>query len=159
MAATIIIPGKTTTKGQVTVECKDGYYVYRKDSNKPREVSYGYTRKKTEKLAEWLREQGTQWDNPLDSWYGDPKGYKYYLDTMDKVEQVCQLLGVQCYALAHKDLMGLEDCWIEIGGAKREVKIRGKYIIYHHLMAKGQLFGSRVMWDDILEFKILYEGY
>lgn len=155
MAGTIIREGKTITKGQITVECWNGYYRWQKDQNQPKEASYSYVKTKTMRLAAWLREQGVYWDNPLDTWHGQVQGYKYYLDTLDRVGEVCLLLKIECYAMAHPDLMGLEGCLIEIEGAIKEVKLYGEYIKFHSLRAEGQRFGNRIDRDDTLYFKIV----
>lgn len=105
---------------------------------KPRVLSFDYVHLKSEKLHEWLLAQNEYWDRPAAEYIGTERAYRYMRDITERVETLCAVRGIECYALLHPQLIGLEGCKVLIDTGKGQnvkyVSMQGKYIKYHVLL-------------------------
>lgn len=119
-------------------------------------VSFDYVWYKTGLLVEWLERLDIvpRWAL-FDAHYGTARGYEIYKGLVKQVERVCAARGIECEAMLHGGLKGVEGVDMKVsweGGAwvAGRVERKGKYIKYYMIVRSGQTLGRKVdPWETI----------
>jgi hypothetical protein len=148
----VIRKGKTWgdgLAGAISVEIDDKKRIYTKYVNERagKAISFDYAFYKAETLWYWLLSKDIKVDRPMAESTGTIAGFNDYLRLTEYVELQCSLRGIDCEAMLHPQLIGLEDSKVIIDDGKslevRYIRMLGKHIKYHVLVKEGKTTGAR----------------